>query len=230
TRALLALLRGHRLPGAMPQDLYAILGVPKTASTDEIKKAFRKLAAKLHPDKNPGDKTAEARFKEVNRAYEVLGDPKKRALYDEFGEAALREGFDPEQARQYKRWAEQASQGFRGGGAQGGIPFDFEDLFGGRGGFGGVGSVIEDLLGGRVGGRRRAGPMPGRDIESEITIDFVEAVRGTTLTLQLPGNSEPVTVRIPPGADEGSRVRIRGQGAKSPTGGPPGDLILTVHV
>jgi len=215
----------------MARDLYATLGVSKTASSDEIKKAFRKLAAKLHPDKNPGDKTAEARFKEVSHAYDVLGDPKKRALYDEFGEAALREGFDAEQARQYKRWAEQAAQGRAGGGPTG-VPFDFEDLFGGRaggvGGAGGVGSVIEDLLGGRFG--RRRGPMRGHDLESEITIDFVSAVRGTTLTLQPQGSSEPVTVRIPAGADEGSRVRIRGQGAKSPSGGPPGDLVLTIHV
>lgn len=215
----------------MAQDLYATLGVSKTASSDEIKRAFRKLAAKLHPDKNPGDKTAEARFKEVSHAYDVLGDPKKRALYDEFGEAALREGFDAEQARQYKRWAEQAAQGGPRAGYGGtGVPFDIEDLFGARGGggVGGVGSVIEDLLGGRFG--RRRGPVRGRDLESEVTIDFASAVRGTTLTLQPQGSSEPVTVRIPAGADDGSRVRIRGQGAKGPEGGTPGDLILNIRV
>ncbi len=213
----------------MAQDLYATLGVSRTASSDEIKRAFRKLAAKLHPDKNPGDKNAEARFKEVSHAYDILGDPKKRALYDEFGEAALREGFDAEQARQYKRWAEQAARGGQRTGYGGaGIPFDIEDLFGGRGGVGGVGSVIEDLLGGRFG--RRRGPMRGRDLESEITIDFAAAVRGTTLSLQPQGSSEPVTVRIPAGADEGSRVRIRGHGGKAPEGGTPGDLILNIHV
>lgn len=212
----------------MARDLYAVLGVSKTATADEIKKAFRKLAAKLHPDKNPGNKEAEARFKEVSSAYDVLGDAKKRALYDEFGEAALREGFDPEQARQYQRWAERAGRGGgRGGvGEAGGIPFDLEDILGGRGG--GVGSVIEDLLGGRVG--RRRGPMKGQDLQSEITIDFVSAIRGTTVNLQLQGMGEPVSVRIPAGADEGSRVRIRGQGAQGMGGGPPGDLVLEIHV
>src|SRR5688572_9713560 len=96
----------------MARDFYGILGLARGASTDEIKKRYRKLAGKLHPDKNPGNKSSEAQFKDVNRAYEVLGDPKKRALYDEFGEDALREGFDPERMRQYRSWnSEQRSAG-----------------------------------------------------------------------------------------------------------------------
>lgn len=210
----------------MARDLYAVLGVSKTASADDIKKKFRKLAAKFHPDRNPGDAQAEAKFKELSNAYDVLGDEKKRALYDEFGEVALREGFDPEQARQYQRWAGQAARG--GGGQAGEVPFDLEDLFGGGGAPGGVGSVIEDLFGGRFG--RRRGPVKGQDLVSEITIDFVSAVRGTTVNLQPQGVGQPVTVRIPAGANQGSRVRVRGQGGKGSGNAPPGDLILKINV
>lgn len=210
----------------MARDLYAVLGVSKTATPDEIKKTFRKLAAKYHPDKNPGDAKAEARFKEVNAANEVLSDPKKRALYDEFGEVALREGFDPDQARQYQQWASRGAG--RGAPSGGGVPFDLEDLLGGRGGGAGVGSVLEDLLGGRFSKRR--GPMKGQDLESEITIDFASAIQGTTVQLQLQGKPSPLTVRIPAGAHEGSRVRLRGQGAPGGAGGAPGDLVLHIHV
>src|SRR5262250_299381 len=105
----------------MAEDLYSVLGVPRTAEPDAIKKAYRKLAKDLHPDKNPGNKQAETRFKAVNHAFDVLGDPKKRALYDEFGEEGLREGFDPQRARAYKQWAgQQQGGGVRGGGFRGG--------------------------------------------------------------------------------------------------------------
>lgn len=210
----------------MAEDFYAVLGVAKNAEADAIKKAYRKLARDLHPDKNPGNKEAEARFKKVNRANEVLSDPKKRALYDEFGEDALREGFDAEQARAYKQW----------GGGGGGHPFgggvrgrahqvNLEDLFGGQVG----GADFGDLFG-RAGGRRARGPIKGEDQEQELTVDFDTAVKGTTLQLRHPGSTETVSVRIPPGADNGSRVRIPGQGGRSPNGGPSGDLVLVIHV
>jgi curved DNA-binding protein len=218
----------------MATDFYSVLGVPKDADAATIKKSYRKLARDLHPDKNPGNKAMETRFKEVNRAYEVLGDDSKRKLYDEFGEEALREGFDPEKQRAYAQWQSRAANGgggFRGGGGGfGGGAVNLEDLFSGAvpgGSAGGEGDPFADLFGRAS---RRRGPIRGRDHEQELTVDFVSAVRGTSLQLRNPSSPEPVTVRIPPGAAEGSRVRIKGQGAASPNSGPNGDLILVIHV
>jgi curved DNA-binding protein len=210
----------------MADDLYAVLGVPKDATADTLKKAYRKLAGQLHPDKNPGNDSAEARFKKVNHAYEVLGDAKKRKLYDEFGEEGLREGFDAERVRTYRSWAGSQPQGGNAGRRYDAQSVDPEDIFGG--GAGGFGDLFGDLVG-RA--RRSRGPVKGPDLESEITIDFASAVRGATLELQPQGQAKKaVTVRIPAGATEGSRVRIPGQGAPSSNGGARGDLVLTVHV
>jgi curved DNA-binding protein len=215
----------------MAEDLYAVLGVSKTADADTIKKAFRKLASQLHPDKNPGNAKAEERFKHVNHANEVLSDAKKRKLYDEFGEDGLREGFDPEKMRAYRDWSSRQGRGRAAAGDGSGLggSVDLEDLFGSAGAQGGgFGDLFGDLIGRS---RRQRGPAKGHDLESEITIDFAAALRGATLELHPQGQaSPPVTVRIPPGADEGSRVRIGGQGGPSPSGGPRGDLVLTVHV
>jgi curved DNA-binding protein len=214
----------------MARDLYSVLGVSRSASADEIKKAYRKLASKLHPDKNPGNKQAEAQFKEVNHAYGALGDPKKRALYDEFGEDALREGFDAERMRQYRQWA--GRQGAGGGSA--GVPFNIEDLLRGAGQRGaaggeGIGDLFGDLLGSRFGGRKRRAAR-GPDAESELTIDFSTAVRGATMDLAMGNGGETIKVRIPPGADEGSRLKIPGQGPAVPAGVARGDLFLRIHV
>ena len=122
----------------MAEDLYALLGVPKDADADAIKKVYRKLAAQLHPDKNPGNAKAEARFKQVNHAYDVLGDAKKRKLYDEFGEEGLREGFDPERVRAYRDWSTRQGRGSGAGDGSLGGTVDLEDLLGasaGQGGF-----------------------------------------------------------------------------------------------
>src|ERR1700730_13469047 len=114
----------------MADDLYSVLGVAKSAGADDIKKAYRKLAGKLHPDKNPGNKKAEETFKKVNHAYDVLGDAKKRKLYDEFGEEGLREGFDQERVRAYRSWAGRQPQGASSGrGGFGGQTVDADDLF-----------------------------------------------------------------------------------------------------
>jgi curved DNA-binding protein len=209
-------------------DFYKELGVERSASPDEIKKAYRKLAGELHPDKNPGNKKSEARFKAVNRANQVLSDPQKRKLYDEFGEDGVREGFDASAARAYR----QATRGGRVRGPGGGV--SLEDLFsggmpGGSAGGGGFGDMLGDLFGGGR-GPRRSGPAKGSDLTSEVNVDFVSAIRGAELRLQLQEGGDPVTVRIPAGAGEGDRVRVQGHGAPGAHGGPQGDLLLTIRV
>ncbi|HLM76096.1 MAG TPA: DnaJ C-terminal domain-containing protein [Polyangiaceae bacterium] len=213
-----------------------MLGVARDADEDAIKKAFRKLAMKYHPDKNPG-KENEQKFKEINQAHEVLSNKEKRALYDEFGEESLSQNFDPERARLIRQYGgRRAARGPGGGGGQGG--FDVQEIFGGQGGFGGGGD-FGDMLGDIFSRVRSGGGVPGggpgvrrrgQDVESAVTIDFVAAVQGTTLSLQRQDNGETVSVRIPPGADEGSRVRIPGQGGQAMGNAPPGDLILVIHV
>lgn len=202
----------------MARDLYDVLGVSKTADEDAIKKAFRKLAAKYHPDKNPG-KESEARFKEINRANEVLSDKQKRALYDEFGEESLSQGFDAERARMMRNFA----RGQGGGRARN---VSFQDIFGG--GVGDFGDIFGDFVG-RQGGRARPQPRRAPDMEAEVTIDFVSSLKGTTLELRQNGSAEAVSVRIPAGVTDGGRVRIAGQGGNIP-GAERGDLLLTVHV
>lgn len=186
------------------KDFYSELGVGRKADTSEIKKAYRRLAREFHPDRNPDDVAAEERFKKVTAAYEVLGDAEKRALYDQYGEAGLREGFDPNRAY--------------AGAAAGG--FDFGDFFGGAGGFN-----VEDLFG----GRRR--PAKGRDLNAEVNISFVEAIRGCEreLTVSSQNSQRKVKVKIPAGIADGGKVRVRGKGQPG-RGGPPGDLMLKVRV
>lgn len=203
----------------MARDFYQELGVKRDATPEEVKKAYRSLAAKLHPDKNPGDTKAEERFKAVNRAHQVLSDAKKRRLYDEFGEDGLREGFDADAARAFRR----------GGGVRfrQGQPQNIEDLFGGSGGFG-------DLLGDLFSrGARRTGATAtakGSDLASEVTVDFVSALKGAELRLKLQDGGDDVTVRVPKGASDGDKVRVRGHGAPGRMGGPPGDLIIAIRV
>ncbi len=212
-----------RFPGQnlMAVDYYKELGVSRTATAEEMKKAYRKLASKLHPDKNPGDAAIESRFKTVNRAYQVLSDKKKRALYDEFGEAGLSEGFNEDATRAYKRAGSRQRVAVDGEGGS----FNVDDLFG-NAGAGGIGDLMGDLFGARGGGRRR-GPQRGSDIGGEVLIGFVEAVRGTTVQMVVQPNTDPVSVRIPAGATDGDRVRVAGHGAP---GSPPGDLVLTIQV
>ena len=190
--------------GPAVKDPYATLGVAKNASAEEIKKAYRKLAKKLHPDVNPGDKKAEERFKDVSAAFEVIGDPKKRALYDEFGEVALSHSFDEEKAkkfREYQRSASAAGGGGRFGGFEGfsGGGFDPSE-------FGDLGSMFEDLFSNRRGGstRRRANqPVVGDDVEASIEVDLRDAVLGAEreITLQRPTSGaksplEPARLRV----------------------------------
>ncbi|MFH1351290.1 MAG: DnaJ domain-containing protein, partial [Pseudomonadota bacterium] len=159
----------------MGKDFYEILGVSKSATQGEIKKAYRKLARKWHPDINPGNKEAEQKFKEISRAHEALGNPEKRKLYDEFGEEGLQSGFDTEKARQYKQWGAYQQAG-RGRAAQDfGRYQSYEDIFG-------------DLFGFETGpgGFRTTKAAKGRDIEHEMAIDLISALRGfeTELAMQ----------------------------------------------
>ena len=261
------------------KDLYAALGVPRTASADDIKKRYRKLARKHHPDVNPGNREAEERFKSVSEAYDILGDPEKRKLYDEFGMAGVQSGFDADKARAYREQA-QAWQSADGQQSGFGGYANFEDLFG-------------DIF------RERGAPeQPARggDFESELEIGLLDAVRGlsTTIAIQRPevcptcgGNgadpasatacpeckgegrvrvgqgpvaftrtcprcggagrisvrpcptcngsgrrttTERLTVHIPAGVDEGSRVRVAGKGVAGGPGVPAGDLFIRVRI
>ncbi len=212
------------------KDLYAVLGVPRTASDDEIRSAYRKLARKFHPDVNQGDKKAEERFKEISAANDILGDRDKRKLYDEFGEASLRSGFDAEQARNYQKWAGGFGSGggayARGAGGGGGNPFS---------GFQGGGGAQEFEFGDIFGdlferGARKQRSQRGRDVTASVDIDLIQAIRGSEVHLRIPGRDEPVTVRIPPGADDGSKLRVPGQGSPGASGQPPGDLLIETQV
>jgi curved DNA-binding protein len=203
-------------------DLYQILGVPRTADADDIKKAYRALAKQFHPDRNPGDKHAEEKFKEVSAAFAVLGDEKKRAVYDEFGPDGLREGFDADAARNYKRWAQQAGGRGAEGGAGGFGGFGGPSGFGGFGGFGDLDELLGGLFGG--GGARSRAHRKGQDAEAEVTLGVRDAVHGTEVTIGgLDGR-----VKIPPGVASGQKIRVPGKGGQGSAG--PGDLYLKIHV
>ncbi len=206
----------------MSQDYYSLLGVSRDTDGDAIKRAYRKLAKELHPDRHPDDKAAEAKFKSVNRAFDVLSDEKKRALYDEFGEDGLREGFDPERVRAYKRHSGRP-QGNAGAGGQN---FNFDDLFGS-----GVHQNLNDLFGDLFDRQKAPSRVPGTDATATISVDFGSAIRGTTIDLRShPSRTEPLKIRIPAGVRDGEKLTIRGGGGLSPAGGPPGTLHLTIEV
>jgi molecular chaperone DnaJ len=286
----------------MADDYYQILDVSRTATAEEIKKAFRKLARKHHPDVNPGNKAAEEKFKQLNAAFEVLSDERKRKLYDEFGEEAAKFGFDEKKAKQYRAYKAAAAAGggmpFGGRGSHGGVEFDLGDIFGeifNRAGGSGAGFDPGDLFGRGVGGRA-AGPPPGEDITATLALSFNEALTGTerNISLQRPGRCQRcqgsgqvgtpttcatcggtgkvrraggmlgmamggtcstcrgtgraappcpscqgsgvveetarLTVKIPAGVQTGSKVRLPGQGAAGPRGGPSGDLFIETQV
>jgi molecular chaperone DnaJ len=260
-----------------PRDYYEILGASKNASPDELKKAFRSMAKKHHPDANPGDKHAEEKFKELNEAYEVLSDPQKKAAYDQFGHAGVAQG-GPGGPGGQAQWG--------GGGAAG---VDFGDIFG---------DVFDDFFGGRGGGRGGASrARAGSDLRYDLTLSFEQAAFGTTQDVKIrkmsacstcngsgakPGSGHTtcsqcrgtgqvrvsqgffsiartcnrcggegeipgkpcadcggkgrlekertVTVKVPAGVDEGSRLRIRNEGEAGVKGGPSGDLYIFLHV
>ena len=238
------------------QSYYDILGVKKSATEDEIKKSYRKLARKYHPDVNPGDKQAEAKFKELSEAYAVLSDKEKREQYDRLGREAFSFG------------GAQGGDPFGPGGPFAGFNFDFGDLGGGRGRprgqrrttrTGGFGDIFSDLFGGGAEtGSFQTAARRGADLEAETTIEFRDAVQGTTVQIattrqrECPacnglghvGNNvcrtcggsgvvaEPQTmkVKIPEGVRDGQRIRLAGKGSTGTAGGPAGDLLLQIHV
>ena len=162
------------------KDFYGILGVKKNAADSEIKKAYRKLARKYHPDVNPGNKEAEEKFKSVSEAHEVLSDPEKRKIYDEFGAEGMRAGFDPEQARQDRQWQEAGGSGKRAGGFGAGFSSDQGEFR-----YSGFEDVFSDLFGSGGSAGAASGPAKGRDIESTLEIDFHTAIKGATTRITL---------------------------------------------
>jgi molecular chaperone DnaJ len=231
---------------------YDILGVKKDASENDIKKAFRKLARKYHPDVNQGDSAAEAKFKELNEAYAVLSDKEKREQYDRLGREAFPFGF--------------GAQPGAGAGGGGGFEFDFSQMFGGGRGRrtsarrGGGAESFADVFGEMFGGAFGAGggPQRGSDVEAEVTLEFRQAIEGAELQLAVPrqkqcpacnglghvgnsvcrscggsgvvGTTDNSRVRVPAGVGDGQRIRLRGKGSAGMGGGPHGDLIVLVHV
>ena len=191
------------------RDYYEVLGIQKGASDDEIKKAFRKLAIKYHPDKNPGDKEAEEKFKEVNEAYSVLSDKTKRQRYDQFGHA-----------------------GVGGAGAGGaGNPFEGFNFNGQSFNFDFGGGGLDDILGAMFGfgGGGFRGARRGRDLRTSVTIDFKEAIFGTTKNVS--ANGESIKLKIPAGIYDGQQIRLNGKGGEAPQqGGQRGDLYVEIRV
>ncbi len=211
----------------MADDHYQTLGVPRTASAEDIRKAYRELARKYHPDLHPDDESAKQKFKQVQAAFDVLNDPSKREMYDRYGSSF--EGVGAGGPR--GGWGGPFPGGAGGFPGGGGGEIDLESLFGGAGGF-------EQLFGGggrgrAAGGRRRkAAQTAGEDLTARVTIPFKLAIDGgkTDLRLDRGGATETISVTIPQGLPDGARMRLRGQGMPGSGGGPAGDLMLEVAI
>ncbi len=204
-------------------DYYKILGVSKTASEDEIKKAYRKLARKYHPDLNPGDKTAERRFKEVNEANEVLSNPENRKRYDEYG----KDWKHAEEFEKAKR-QRQSQRGYAGGGN----PFGGGASFGGGFGDSGFSDFFEAMFGGRASGfGHQAGgarQMKGQDFRAELQLNLTDVYKTHKRTLEI--NGKKIRITIPAGVSDGQEIVIRGHGAPGMNGGPKGDLYVKFKI
>ncbi|MCQ2307539.1 MAG: J domain-containing protein [Bacteroidales bacterium] len=203
------------------KDYYKVLGVGRSATQDEIKKAFRKLAVKYHPDKNPGDKAAEEKFKEISEAYEVLGDAESRKKYDELGA----------NWKQYENAGFGGRGGFQGFGGQGfgasGFSEFFERFFGGQGGRGGF--DFGDLGGfGNFGGRGRSRAMKGQDMSASLNLTLREAYFGSQRLINI--GSQTIKVSIKPGVKDGQTLRVKGKGNPGVNGGENGDLLMKINI
>lgn len=201
------------------KDYYQILGINRNATQEQIKKAFRKLAVKFHPDKNPGNKQAEARFKEITEANEVLGDPEKRKRYDQLGE-----NWNQAKGETYDDWFSRNADVFRG---EESFSFttDSEDIFQKMGGFS---DFFESLFGTPFSTRRAANPRKGNDYQAELTLSAQEAQHGSERIITTGLNK--IKIKIPSGIRDGQVLRVADQGSPGILGGPPGDLYLTIRI
>src|SRR5687768_4763503 len=231
------------------RDFYEVLGVSKTASADEIRRAHRKLVRQYHPDVNKNSKQAEEKFKEVQEAYDVLSDTTKRSNYDQFGHAGVAggpgAGGDPFEA--FRRSAGGRAGSGNGRSWRGGPNVTVEEFDPSDFGAGGFGDIFEQLFGRGAGGPASAGratggpgarprsrpapPSRGADVNHPVTLSFEQAARGTTLPLQInrDGRLETIDVKIPAGVRDGSRMRIKGKGQQAASG-EAGDLFIITHV
>jgi molecular chaperone DnaJ len=205
------------------KDFYAVLGVSKDVSAADLKKAYRKLARKYHPDSNPGNAGAEAKFKEISEAHAVLADPEQRQEYDQMRAMGPgRPRFTSAAPGQNGGFEDVFGGMFGQGGSRAGSQGGFEDIFSGMFGGGGFGQS--------TGGFRGAsGPTKGRDLAASTTLDFLTAIKGDTVKLR-PADGKPISVKIPAGVSDGQKIRLKGKGEPSMDGGAPGDLTLTVSV
>jgi DnaJ-class molecular chaperone len=214
---------------ARPRDYYDVLGVRRDASAEEIRKAYRRLARRYHPDVNK-DSDAARRFGEITEAYDVLNDPERRKTYDQFGHAGVGAGATHAGEGPFHPGGSSGFSGRGGGFRPGASPFDAGD----------IGSIFEEMFSARGGSpfagaeARQAPPVRGRNLEHKLTVSFLTAARGgkESLRLTVPGASstQTVDVTIPPGIDSGAKLRIKGKGQPGSRGAPPGDLILTIEV
>ena len=216
------------------RDYYEVLGVPRDATPDAIKKAYRSLARTHHPDMNPGDKKSEAKFKEAQQAYDILSNVEKRSLYDRYGRAGL-EGMAAAGPRGGAGTAHPGTQNFEN--------FDFADFFGQAAPGGATtdeagGGIFEELMGRMRGGKPRGrpgagvGPRQGRNLEANLSIPFLKAVNGgeTTIEIERDQRRESLNVKIPPGAETGNKLRLAGKGEPGERGALDGDLIVQLTV
>ena len=207
----------------MANDPYKTLGVQRSASPEEIQKAYRRLARQYHPDKNPDDASAKKKFQDVQSAFDILRDPEKRQRYDQFGDAFEQVGAEPGG----QRWTYSTGPQT--------YPFDLNDMFGGAGAGEAPGGFAEVFKQFRRGGgaRRAAQPARGADLKHEFTIPFSTAVLGGEAALSIRrarGKTETIQLKVPAGIDDGKRIRLRGQGEPGQAGAPPGDILVTVRV
>ena len=202
------------------RDYYDVLGIQKNADEKEVKRAYRILAKKYHPDTNPGNKTAEQKFKEITEAYNILSDPEKKKLYDQYGFAA----FDGSMGAGNESGFSGSYSG-RNGGRSTAFHFEGDDIFG---------NMFDDFFCGRfsqeTSGKKNTKRQKGQDLKSEITITFEEAAFGCKKRLYMEGTGQAMEVTIPAGIDEGKSVRLKGKGHQGSAGNPAGDLVLKVHI